>query len=329
MLRFPRWSLLALSAGFAAILISACGGGGGDGSGAPSLTLVSGSVVKGPVSSSTVCAYKTVPTGKGEQLKCATTTGNGSYSLELSYLGDVVIEASGGTYTDEATGVVKALTDSMQLVIASQGGAVTGMVTPLTTVAYSLSTQLSGGVTSANFNAAATTVATQFQLGTGTHIATTLPTLGADANPYGKALQGVSQYVANGGSFSGFLAWTDPVAIEAGYTSAYAAINGVTVTFNFDAATNTMVIGGTGMGGGTVTCAIGVSGSATLNGQTYPINAKYCINGLQSTDMCSASSNTSINQILTDQYGTSGTFNVNFTYGTDCTGADMTIELTS
>lgn len=324
----------------AAALAAACGGSD---SPAPATTTVSGSVVKGPVSGATVCAYKATAGGKGEQIKCATTGAGGSYSLDLQYSGDVVVEASGGTYTDEATGATKTLSDPMQVVVSSQGGNVTGMVTPLTSVAYSLSKSLGGGVTSSNFGTAASNVAAQFQLGSGVNIATTAPALGSGANSYGKALQGVSKFVANGGTLSGFIAWTDPNGLQASYTVAYNAANGGSTTFSFSGTasngstvtgtgsvgsggTGTVTVSGTGAGGGSATCAVAVNGSVTASGFSVPVNYKFCVRGLQTADQCS-SGNASLSQAITSQQGLSGAANLTYTYGTDCTGSQFDINL--
>ncbi|MEO7642746.1 MAG: hypothetical protein ABIU07_15110, partial [Ramlibacter sp.] len=166
-------------------------GGGGDDSPAPAAattTTVSGTVVKGPVNGANVCAFKAIATGKGDQIKCVTTSATGTYSLDITYTGDVVIEASGGTYTDEATGASKTLSDPMQVVVASQGGATVGIITPLTAVAYNAARGLNGGVTSVNFGAASTSVAGQFQL-SGVNLATTTPTVTGTANNYGMILR--------------------------------------------------------------------------------------------------------------------------------------------
>lgn len=323
----------------AAGLVAACGGS----SDTPTTT-VSGSVVKGPVNGSAVCAYKATAAGKGELIKCGTTGTGGSYSLDIQYVGDVVIEASGGTYTDEATNTTKTLSDPLQVVLSSQGGATTGMVTPLTSVAYSLSRNLGGGVTSGNFSTAASSVVTQFQLGTGVNIATTSPTLGTGANSYGKALQGVSQYVASGGTLSSFVSWSNPAGISGSYSTAYNAANGGSTTFTFStttgtggsavtgtgtisgAGTGTVVVTGTGAGGGTASCAVSVSGSVTAQGLTVPINAKFCYRGLQSAAECT-SGNSSISQSLSGQSGLVGVANLNYAYSSDCTGAQVTIDL--
>ncbi len=319
-------------------LLAACGGGGGTSSPAAApitttpavpTTTLSGSVVKGPVNGSNVCAYKAVAaTGKGEQIKCVASSASGGYSMDIQYIGDVVIEATGGSYTDEATNTTKTLTDALQVVVNSQGGNTTGIVTPLTSVAYSVSKSLSGGVSSGNFATAATTVATQFKLASGSNIASTVPTLGNGANTYGQALQAFSRFVANGGSFSNFVTWTNPGSFQAAYSTAYAAANGVTLSFSFDAATGTgsAVVGGTGAGGGTATCAVSVSGSIATAGITVPVNYKYCIRGLATADACTAN-NGSISQALQGQSGLAGVANLNYSYSNDCAGSLITIDV--
>ena len=133
MRQLTRFPFALTSAALAAAgLLAACGGGGS------AVTPISGSVVKGPVNGAQVCAYKAVAAGKGEQIKCVTTGSTGAYTMEVDYVGDVVIEASGGTYTDEATGATKTLSDPLQVVLNAQGTAATGVVTPLTTVAFSM-----------------------------------------------------------------------------------------------------------------------------------------------------------------------------------------------
>ncbi|MES2941281.1 MAG: hypothetical protein V4772_00270 [Pseudomonadota bacterium] len=327
-LHAPTFSLVSACLA-AAGLLSACGGD----SSAPAApvvatTTVSGTVVKGPVTGAKVCAYKAVAAGKGEEIKCATTAAGGLYSMDLQYEGDVVIEATGGTYTDEATNTTKTLSEPLQVVVASKGGSTTGMVTPLTSVAYSISKGLTGGVNSNNFTAAGNTVATQFKLGTGVNIATLAPTLGEAANAYGKALQALSRFVANGGNLGSFLTWTNPSSFQGVYSSAYAAANGVTLTFDFNPATGTgtTVVTGTGAGGGSATCAVNVSGTIATAGVSVPLNVKYCIRGLQSAAECT-SGNASISQSLSGASGLAGAVNLNYSYSNDCSGALVTIDL--
>ena len=73
----------------------------------------------------------------GATLGTTTTGVGGTYSLNVPFTGDVVVEVSGGTYTDEATNASTALTAPLKVVLNANGGSVTGVVTPLTTMAAS------------------------------------------------------------------------------------------------------------------------------------------------------------------------------------------------
>ncbi|WP_048437989.1 hypothetical protein [Caenimonas sp. SL110] len=324
--------VLLLCAALAAVgLIAACSDGGGTSTPATpapvATTAVSGSVIKGPVNGANVCAFKAVAAGKGDQLACTTTNSTGGYTLNLEYMGDVVIEASGGTYIDEATNVSTPLSTPLQVVIASNGSATTGMVTPLTSVAYSISKGLTGGVSSANFGTASSTVATQFQLGTGVNVATLAPTFGAAANAYGKALQAFSKYVANGGSFAAFVTWANPSSFAAAYSSAYVTINGNGITFTF---TGTGIPGSST--GGTESCGITVSasGTVTTNGLTIPVNlppTKICITGVPA-GTCSAG-NANLNSLAAAGSTPGAGYSLNYTYAYaagDCSGALVTVN---
>ena len=99
----------------AAALLAACGGS--DDAATPiapvaTTTTVSGSAVKGPVNGATVRAKKPDGTACGT----ATTNAQGTYSLETTCTGDLIIEVSGGTYTDEATNQSRALDTPLRVV---------------------------------------------------------------------------------------------------------------------------------------------------------------------------------------------------------------------
>lgn len=223
----PSLSLLCTCLATAGLLV-ACGG-----SDDPVETTVSGAVVKGPVIGAEVCAYKATSAGKGDKLLCVTSGAAGAYSLKLDYAGDIVIEAAGGEYLDEATGATKPLTDPMQVVVSAQGGTTTGIVTPLTTVAYNFSKSANGGVTSANFGSSATQVAGMFQLGS-INISTTMPQISAGTTQqYGQVLRGVSQLVANGGTLSSFFTFNNVASLQTLFNAAFAQANvGAVANFN-------------------------------------------------------------------------------------------------
>lgn len=205
-----RWTLSAL----AAAALVACGGGGG---GAPSSSSLSGSVVKGPVGGSTVCAYVLVSTGKGSQLGCTTTDADGAYSLSLNYSGPVVVEATGGTYTDEATGAAGSSLAVPLLAAGTAGpGAPALIATPLTTIAYTHASA-GGGLSVGSFDAAALDVGAAFGLPASVHPARTLPVVTGTPNAYGEALIGVSRMLGKGATLAGIVANADLPALKAGY----------------------------------------------------------------------------------------------------------------
>jgi len=342
--RFPI--ALTSTALAAAGLLVACGGG------SSTVTPISGSVVKGPVNGAQVCAYKAVAAGKGDQIKCVTTSSTGAYTMDVDYVGDVVIEASGGTYTDEATGTTKTLSDPLQVVLNAQGSAATGVVTPLTAVAYSLSKAASGGVTSANFGTAATTVASQFQL-SGVNIATALPATTGTANAYGQILKAVSQYVASGNTLASFITFTSPTTIQVAFNSAYATANGVTVSFNLGGTTTGTGTGtgtgstgggtgstgggtgtGTGTGSSAQSCGITVagSGSVTASGMSIPFTlpaTKVCVTGVPAAS-CTAG-NAQLQSAAAGGATPSGNYTLSYTYSYapgDCAGAIATVAVT-
>lgn len=347
MRHFSGRKLALLSSCLAAAgLFSACGGGS---SSAPTTT-VSGSVVKGPVNGAAICAYKVTAGGKGDQIKCSTTGSTGSYTMDLDYQGDVILEATGGSYTDEATGVTKSLTDPMQVVLSSQGGAATGMVTPLTSVAYSLARGMTGGASSTNFGSAASSVASQFQLSS-VNIATTLPAVTGSTNAYGQILRAVSQFTANGNTLASFQSFATPAQIQAAFSSAYATINGSSLTFTFTGTTTpstgtgtttgpvtvpgTGTTPGTGTGSGgssTGSCGITVSGSGTVvaSGFTVPFTlpaTKVCVTNVPASS-CTAG-NAQLQSLAAGGATPTGSYTLSYNYSYapgDCSGAIATVN---
>lgn len=245
------------------LLLAACGGGS-------TSTKYQGSILNGqvlmgagqPVSGNgigNVCIYAITggqgnplntsvspPTNTGTLLTigCIPSAADGTFSVNLtSFYGPVLIQISGGTYTNAANQAGSSLANlattnaSLQAVAdIGGGGTVTAVVTPLTTVATAIAQSMPGGLTAANYAASSANVATQFQLG-GLNI-NTAPQAG---DAYNMALLGVQRYlVAPPGSTddpnaNNLFTWNlaaSPVAAD--YTAAYQAINsGSTATFAF------------------------------------------------------------------------------------------------
>jgi hypothetical protein len=122
--------------------ITGCGGGGGGTTattGGTTATTVSGVVSKGLVNGSTVKIFSVDANGNRSTTPlAAVTTTNGAYSCTIDYSGMVVVEASGGTYTDEATNTpatTLAIPLRAAFNIPSGATSATSAVTPLTELA--------------------------------------------------------------------------------------------------------------------------------------------------------------------------------------------------
>ncbi len=198
---FAHSCALLASVGSAIFALTGCGGGDGGAAtsaAAPPVSL-SGQVIKGPVNGATVCAYA-VREGKQEAspiVACVTSGANGQYDIGLpaQYSGDVLIEASGGTYVDESSGQSKALSESLSSFVAASEPKL-AMVTPLTSLAVSRSSSLNTDA----FNAAAQSVKALTGLATDVSLTQTAPTFASDSrtatNSYAVILGGISQFMA-------------------------------------------------------------------------------------------------------------------------------------
>jgi len=258
-LEFPmRWkNLAALAASSLVVFLAACSNNDDDTAAvAPTplpaaTTTISGSAVKGPVSGAIV-TVKNAATGA--VLGTTTTAVGGAYSLGVPFTGDVVVEVNGGTYTDEATGATTPLSTPLRVVLNANGGSVTGVVTPLTTMAYTYAFPTGTAVNSSAFNTMAANLASQFQLGN-TNLVTTMPVVSGSLNDYGKVLAGLSKYMQlNSVNLQSLVTtayttqqWTQ---FSGAFTSAYRnAVTGSNITFSFDG--TKFVIDGAGTGTGT------------------------------------------------------------------------------
>lgn len=311
----------------AAAIVAACGGGGGGGSSSVTTTTISGSAVKGPVDGATV-TVKNAATGA--VLGTTTTSATGTYTLDVPFTGDVVVEVSGGNYLDEATSVSTALSTPMRVVLSANGGSVTGVVTPLTTLAYTYAFGTSGTPTSTAYNTVAANLATQLQM-PGVNLATTVPVVTGTVNDYGRLLAGISTYLQlNNVSLQSLISTAldeaESAQFSVAFTTAYNTANpDRTLMFTFDG--STLNVSGTGVGGGSGACGVNVQGTLSAGGNSVPLNLNYCINGI-AADSCN-SGNASLSEALSNpQGGFAGAANLTYTYSATCvSNPDFTINL--
>ncbi len=196
-------------------LLFGCGGAGNNGT--PSGTgsgMISGSAVKGPINGGTVTAYAVTNGTMGAQLASGTTDSQGNYHLSIGdYTGSIVMQMSGGTYVDEATGatVTMAPGDVMTAVMTlSTGATTTGIqITPLTSMAQAMAQNMAGGITDTNIAAANSAVGNYFMVSDILHTTPMNPLvpnsgMGAtqDMKNYGMAIAAMTQYAKNMGMTS-------------------------------------------------------------------------------------------------------------------------------
>jgi hypothetical protein len=198
-----------LTAAAAVLLLAAgCGGGSVDsGVGSGGTGYVAGTAVAGPVGGATVDAYGISAGQLGAKLGTGTTDANGNFNLAIgSYAGPLMLQVSGGSYVDEATGSTMAMAsgDVMTAVLPSVagGGANTSgiQVTPVTAMAQTLALHQGGGMTDANINAANAAMGNYFSVSDILHVQPMNPLVtgsgtGAsqDAQNYGMTLAAMSK----------------------------------------------------------------------------------------------------------------------------------------
>lgn len=171
-------------------------------------TTVSGTVFNGPMSKATVKAFAINNGAMGAQIASVATDGLGNFTMPLgSYTGAVMLQVSGGVYTDEARGttMTMATSDVMSAILPSSvtsGANVTRIwVTPVTSMAQTRALAMSGGMTDTNIATANTAMGNYFTVsdilhtqpmnplvkGSGTNTSTS-------AQNYGLTLAAMSQY---------------------------------------------------------------------------------------------------------------------------------------
>jgi hypothetical protein len=206
---FPRASVMAAAVA-SLLLVSACGGGGSTslavvGSGGTGF--VGGTVTKGPVNGATVTAYGVSGGVLGAMVGTTTTDANGNFSVNIgAYSGAMALQASGGSYRDEATGTAMPMAsgDVMTAVMpmVAAGSNVTGIqVTPVTAMAQELARNMAGGMTDANIAIANAAMGNYFAVSDILHVQPMNPlsagsgaAANTDARNYGMTLAAMSQY---------------------------------------------------------------------------------------------------------------------------------------
>jgi hypothetical protein len=196
-------------------LAAACGGGSDTASagvGSGGTGFLSGAVTKGPVGSTTVIAYGIAGGQAGAQVGSASTDANGNFSMPIgNYAGPLMLQANGGTYTDEATGTTMSMAqgDVMSVAIptVAAGATTSGIqVTPVTAMAQAIAKQMAGGMTDANIAAANTAIGSYFSVTDIVHVQPMNPlaqgsgaSASQDAQNYGMTLAAMSKYAQTQG----------------------------------------------------------------------------------------------------------------------------------
>lgn len=133
-----------------AVLVASCGGGGGGGSASspgpaptptptptPTGANITGYVVEGPVAGATVKLYRLDAAGAKTLLGSAVTDASGLYTIPNAAPAStaILVEANGGTYTDDITSQPMPLAVPLRAVATSSGGDARISVTPYSEVA--------------------------------------------------------------------------------------------------------------------------------------------------------------------------------------------------
>ena len=250
---------------------AACGGGGGDtvvaGVGSGGTGFISGAVTKGPVGSTTVIAYGIANGQAGAQVGSTTTDVNGNFSMSIgTYAGPLMLQTTGGTYTDEATGTTMTMAqgDVMSVVIPTvAAGATTSgtQITPLTAMAQAIAKQTAGGMTDANIAAANTAMGSYFAVADIVHVQPMNPLVpgsGAsasqDAQNYGMTLAAMSKYAQTVGmSYSSAMVTAFMNDAADGIMDGKAGSASISMGGRMGSAMMPSVSGTTGIGGAMIT----------------------------------------------------------------------------
>jgi hypothetical protein len=243
--------------------LSACGGGGGGGDipvASPTAGIIGGTGFKGPVAGATVTAYAIGNGAMGTKIGNATTDASGNFSVSIgNYSGPVMLQLSGGTYTDEATGSTMPMAsgDVMATVLptVAANATTTGvMVTPLTSMAQTMAQQLAGGMSEANIATANAAVGSYFMVSDILHVTPTNPLVAGagaaarqDSINYGMSLAAMSQYAKTLG-----MSTSSAMITALTNDASDGVMNGMT-------GSGSVMMGGMGMGGARMPANAGTS----------------------------------------------------------------------
>jgi hypothetical protein len=155
----------------------------------------------GAISGATIIASSVVNGTKGPTLGTTGTDPKGNFSVNIgNYIGPVMIEANGGTYTDQVTGATVNLDSPLRAAIANSFGATSVAITPITEAVVQNAETSLGALTVGNILGANQQVQQQF----GFDPKATIPTVATDplsstvndaAKAYSAYVAGVSQYI--------------------------------------------------------------------------------------------------------------------------------------
>jgi hypothetical protein len=240
----------------------------------------------GAMSSGTVSAHA-VSGGAMEPAPLASTSldASGHFSLALgSYSGPVMLQVTGGSYMDPATGTTMTMAtgDVLTSCVPSfdPGATTTGVeINPLTSMAQAMAQGMSGGMTAANAAAANAAVGSYFMAG---DILGTMPmdpavagSVTTNARNYGMSIAAMSQYANTIGMTGPSSAMVTAMTQDA----SDGAMNGMMGTTGISMAG----MGGGMMGGGMMSTTAGTTGLASAMSAFAgsPMNAS----GVTASDM--------------------------------------------
>jgi hypothetical protein len=191
------------------LLLFGCGGANTTTSPAIGNGSMSGTAVYGPMNNAVLKAFAISNGVAGGQLGSSATDAQGSFTVAIgNYSGPVMLQVSGGSYTDDATGTSMPMqpSDVMTSVVpaVTAGSTTTGIqVTPLTSMAQARAQNMAGGMTDTNIAAANAAMASYFSVGDVLHTPPMNPlapgsaaSASQDAKNYGMIIAAMSQYAA-------------------------------------------------------------------------------------------------------------------------------------